>query len=183
MSENGRVLLITGPAGSGKSTLAEHISAELNWRYVSEDEYWVREGWGAGHRSEDQERVIQEKVLSDLKAVCQLGRSAVLEFILYKDPPNPLTAYTNALSQNSIQYDVVALKPTLEEILRRIQKRGRPEDLHRLNNDVDDKRRNAENQLRCLESHYMDREWIIDSTDKSVAALADCIQDKLELTS
>jgi adenylate kinase family enzyme len=169
MNKLGEVLLITGPAGSGKSTLAQWISDNLGWENISEDEYWVKEGWGSGLRSAEQEKIIQERVVDDIVSICQLGRSAVLEFILYKDPPNPLTAYQEALSSKQIAFDVIALKPSIDEILTRIQKRGRPDDLIHL----EQKRRDAENQIRYLESPYINADWIIDSTDIPVNDLAD----------
>src|SRR2546430_17519321 len=110
VSGSGRVLLITGPAGSGKSTLAKRVSEELGWECISEDAYWVRSGWGAGLRSAEHEQVVQAQVGEDLLVMSrERGRSAVLEFILYKDPPNPLTAYEELLSDSLIAFNTVVL--------------------------------------------------------------------------
>ncbi|MBI5285139.1 MAG: AAA family ATPase [Chloroflexi bacterium] len=159
------MLLITGPAGSGKSTVARRVSEELGWECISEDAYWVRNGWGAGLRSAEYEQVVQAQVGKDLLAVSgERGRSAVLEFILYKDPPNPLTAYQELLSNSLVAFNTVVLKPSVDEILRRIQERGRPNDLRAL----ELRRPEAEHQVQCLETKHIDPGWVIDSTGLSI---------------
>ncbi|HMJ74815.1 MAG TPA: AAA family ATPase, partial [Iamia sp.] len=120
-----RALLITGPGGSGKSTLAAGVADRLGWTCVSEDEYWVANGWGSGLRSPDHERIVQDQVAKDLLAAIGAGRGVVLEFILYQVPPNPLTAYQEVLSDNGIASETVVLKPTVGEVLRRMTERGR----------------------------------------------------------
>ena len=164
VSGPGRVLLITGPAGSGKSTLAKAVSEELGWGCISEDAYWVRNGWGAGLRSSEHEQVVQAQVGKDLLAVSRERRSAALEFILYKDPPNPLTAYQELLSDSLIAFNTVVLKPSVDEILRRMQARGRPNDLK----DLELRRSQAEHQVQRLETKHIDPRWVIDPTGLSI---------------
>jgi adenylate kinase family enzyme len=175
MDSSGRVLLITGPAGSGKSTLAERISQKLGWQYISEDKYWAQKGWITDLRSIEQEVIIQELVQRDIVSLCQKGNSVVLEFILYKVPPNPLTAYQDALNREGLHFDVVALKPDIDEILRRIIERGRREDIYKL----EEKRIDAENQLCCLELPYINPELIIDSTNIPTEKLVEVVISKL----
>ena len=74
---------------------------------MSEDEYWVANGWGAGLRSPEHERVVQAQVVRDLLAATKDGRSVALEFILYKPPPNPLTAYQDVLSEHGIAHQTI----------------------------------------------------------------------------
>jgi deoxyadenosine/deoxycytidine kinase len=164
MPPPGRVLLITGPMGSGKSSLAEYLSEQLGWDRLSEDAYWVENGWGSERRSPAQEQLVQRQVVLDLLAICGLGRSAVLEFILYSDPPNPLTAYEKALTDHFVAVDVVVMKPTVPTILRRIATRGRPRDVQHLS----ERRREVEHQIRILESDAMSSRRTIDTTDLSV---------------
>jgi adenylate kinase family enzyme len=159
-----RVLLITGPGGSGKSTLAGTIARRPGWTSLSEDAYWVDNGWGAGLRSPEHERVVQEQVAEDLLAATDAGRSVALEFILYNRPPNPLTAYQAVLSEHRIAHQTIALKPAVEEVLRRMEHRGRPRDVH----DLERRRRDAEHQLRVLEADEVDPDWLIDPTDRTI---------------
>ena len=118
MANLGAVVLVTGPMGSGKSTLAQYLAQQLGWESVSEDAYWAEHGWGSGTRSPEQEQVVQRQVIDHLLTVCRSGRSVVLEFILYSEPPNPLSAYLRACSDHSMTCRVIVLKPSIPEILR-----------------------------------------------------------------
>lgn len=162
------VLLVTGPGGSGKSTLAQAVADRLGWTYVSEDERWVRNGWGSGLRSPDHERIVQEQVGQDVLAAHRAGRGAVLEFILYRPPPNPLTAYQELLAAHGISGATVVLRPTVEEVLRRMAHRGRPSDA-----DLDARRLDAEGQVGILELGFVDPGWVVDPTDRTVDELVE----------
>ena len=164
MPNLGHVVLVTGPMGSGKSTLAQYMAHQLGWESVSEDTYWVENGWGSGLRSPEQEQVVQRQVIDHLLTVCRSGRSVVLEFILYAEPPNPVSAYQHAFADNSVACEVIVLKPSVPEILRRIAARGRPGDLQRL----PERRHDIEHQVRVLESEAMRPYRVIDTTDLSV---------------
>lgn len=153
-----KVLLVTGPAGSGKSTLAKHVTDKLGWQYVCEDDYWVKNGWSHGIRTDEQEADVQQQVFADVIELIEQGKGVVLEFILYKNPPNPLTAYLDRMESDGVNYKVVALKPTVDEIMRRIKTRGREDDL----NDLENRRTFAEHQLKCLEQDYI-AEWVVDA--------------------
>lgn len=167
MNTRGEVLLITGPAGSGKSTLAQYVAEKMAWEYISEDDYWVKNDWGHGLRTDEQEKIVQQQVFNDLVSIVSMGKSAVLEFILYKTPPSPLTAYQDILQDNFIPFNVIALKPSVEEIMNRLITRGRPNDLE----NIEANRKNAEHQLECLQPEYVNPDWVIDSTNLSVADL------------
>ena len=120
-------------------------------------------------RSSEQEQVVQAQVGKDLLAVSRSGRSAVLEFILYKDPPNPLTAYQKLLSDSDIAFNTVVLKPSVDEILRRMQERGRPNDLK----DLEARRPHAEHQVQRLENEHIDPRWVIDPKGLSIDEVVD----------
>ena len=142
------VLLITGPMGSGKSTLARYVAHHLGWECISEDAYWVRHGW-SGTRTEDQERIVQAEVTRDLISAVRAGHHVALEFILYKEPPNPLTAYQEQLTGNGISFETLVLRPSsVDEIMKRVKERGRPNDLAKL----EERRCGAEHQVAVLRS-------------------------------
>jgi adenylate kinase family enzyme len=166
-SQPNAVLLITGPGGSGKSTLARYTARRLGWACVSEDEYWVRTGWGSGLRTAAQEREIQGQVMRDVRAEAEAGRGVVLEFILYALPPNPLTNYRAALSSAGFTHAAVALMPTVDEVLARMARRGRPNDLRNLSS----RRADAEHQLSVLEASSLEPGSIVDPTGMTVDAL------------
>jgi adenylate kinase family enzyme len=149
--------------GSGKSTLARHMAQQLKWDCISEDAYWAENGW-AGFRSSDQEQVVQRQVIDRLLSVCRSGRSVVLEFILYAEPPNPLSAYQRALDDNSVAYGVIVLKPSVAEVMRRIAVRGRAGDLQRLV----EREQDVEHQMQVLESETLRSYRFVDSSDLSV---------------
>jgi len=156
----GRVLLITGPAGSGKTTLASRLAAERAWEPVAEDDHWVRQGWGAGLRTAEQERVVQAGVVDELASLSAAGRHAVLDLVVYQEPPNPLSAYRARLGERSIPVATLALTPTVDEIISRMRARGRPGDLA----DLDARRWDAEWQLHCVRASAVDPAWVIDPT-------------------
>jgi adenylate kinase len=160
VSDAPRVLLITGPGGSGKSTLAARLAERSGWVHLSEDECWIDKGWGSGLRSPEHERVVQQQVAIDLLTATRAGRSVALEFILYKPPPNPLTAYQDVLAEHGITYRTIALKPPVEEVVRRLMRRGRPQDL----NELERRRIDAAHQVRIVESDDVDPAWVLDPT-------------------
>lgn len=172
MSENPKVLLITGPSGSGKSTLAQSVAEKLDWTYVSEDEFWVETGWGVDIRTDEQERVIQAQVNEKVTEELNKKRGVVLEFILYKKAPNTLTAYQESLTNSGIMFDTIALKPPVGEIIKRIASRGRAADL----DNPKQRLQEVEGQLQVIESDLIHPGLMIDPTGMSIAALRDmCI--------
>lgn len=171
----GAVVLVFGPGGSGKSTTAEIVSSRLGWHHLEEDSYWVGRGWGAGHgfRTEDEEAQIQQHVLRDITSLTCEGTCVVLDFILYKTPPNPLTAYSAALNQLSISYCTIALRPSVDAIIDRMTMRGRANDLA----DLDLRRRQAADQLATMSAAGVAPHRTLDSTGLSAHRVGDrCIE-------
>lgn len=155
------VILIAGPAGSGKTSTAERIALHPNWIHVSEDDHWndVKAGQPPhALRTREEEKIVQSRVLSRLHEILGSGKKAVLEFILYDDPPDPLLSYQKELSDRGVHYITRILKPDVEEILRRIDLRGREEDAQEA------LRKHAENQVAVLSSSHIDPSWVIDSS-------------------
>ena len=163
-----QVLMIVGPAGSGKTTLSDRVAHRLGWQHFEEDSYWLKNGWRNERRTVEREKIVQQHVLADIQKVCKQNKSAVLELLLYKDLPNSLTVYIDFLNKNLVPYHVIALKPTPEEILDRIKKRGRKSDV----SNLDASRKSIESQLTCLDADYI-KSWVIDSTSMSVDELVD----------
>ena len=161
------VLLITGTMGSGKSTLARYIASRLGWECISEDDCWVRHGW-SGARTEDQEHIVQAEVTRDLVSAVRAGHHVALEFILYKEPPNPLTEYQEQLAGNGISFETLVLRPSsVDEIMSRVKERGRPHDLA----ELQERRSGAEHQVAVLRSPSIRPEWLVDPTSMTVEAI------------
>jgi hypothetical protein len=99
----------------------------------------------------------------------------VLEFILYALPPNALTAYSAALSQRGAGFATVVLRPAVDELLARLSRRGRPNDLR----DPESRRKDAEHQVAVLEDGSIPSEWLVDPTAMSVDALYDLCRERL----
>jgi adenylate kinase family enzyme len=161
----GKVLLIVGPGGSGKSTLAKYTAERLGWNFVEEDQYWAKAKFDTSNRTPEQESAVQAEVFTDIISMVETGTNIVLEFILYKAPPNPLTAYTNLLDKKSVDSTVVALGPNKDKIIERMKIRGRESDM----NNLEERQKNIEHQLNCLNT--VRKEWIIDSSDTSLEEL------------
>jgi len=159
------VLLITGPAGSGKSTTAARIAESPGWVHLCEDDLWVtiKAGRPAGElRTPDEQAIVQQQALDRAFASLSQGSHVVLEFILYEDPPRPLLRYRDAFVEANVRVITRVLRPSAEEILRRIARRGR--DIER---DRESLRANVDNQLKVLSSPHIDASSIIDSTGLS----------------
>lgn len=142
------------------------MADSLGWAYLSEDEYFVRHGWH-GVRNEEQEQQVQGEVMGDLKAQLDKGQKVILEFILYKQPPNPLSNYQQALEAEHVPFGTVVLKPNLETVMERIKQRARQNDLEHM----DDRRKEAEHQLGVLSADFIKPEWVIDPSNMSPGAL------------
>ena len=157
------MILLAGPGGVGKTSTAARIAQHPDWQYVSEDDYWVKikEGhpWGE-LRTPEEERAVQDEVVRRVIELVTRKKNVVLEFILYEDPPHPLLNYRSALTSRGIPFVTRILRPSADELLRRMKMRGRRRDA-----DVEKRRAQAEQQLRCLASPYIQHDWVIDTSD------------------
>ncbi len=163
MESKPHVILIAGPAGAGKTSIADRIAQEKGWMHLSEDHAWdkIKEGHPMNEpRTPEEEKIVQAMVLKELVNVVSSGTKIALEFILYEDPPHPLLNYQRMLGEKGISYSTHILRPQVDEIVHRIQKRGREDDA-----DLDDRRKHAEHQIRCLHSPHIQDEWVIDTTN------------------
>ena len=157
-----RVLLVAGPGGAGKTSTATRIARHPDWECVSEDDYWVKikEGrpWGE-LRTPEEQRIVQREVVRQVIDLVKRKKNVVLEFILYEDPPHPLMNYQSGLASRDIPLVIRILRPTVDEVLRRMKTRGRARDA-----DLDKRRVQAEQQIHCLASPYIQDDWVIDTS-------------------
>jgi adenylate kinase family enzyme len=162
VSRKPHVILLAGPGGAGKTSTAARIAQHPDWEHVSEDDYWVKikEGhpWGE-LRTPEEERLVQDKVVRQVIDLVDRKKNVVLEFILYEDPPRPLLNYQTALTSRDIPFTTRILRPSADEVLRRMKTRGRPRDA-----DLEKRRAQTEHQLRCLSSPHIQSDWIIDTS-------------------
>jgi adenylate kinase family enzyme len=156
------VILIAGPGGAGKSTTAARIARHPDWVHLSEDDHWVdvKHGRPVGElRTAAEQDVVHERVVAQVHELVGGGRSVALELILYEDPPRPLLRYQAALGAARIPFTTRILRPSVDEIVRRIRTRARP-----IDRDLDQVRRTVARQVRVLSSPHVDVAWVLDST-------------------
>lgn len=165
------VILIAGPAGAGKTTIAARIAEHPDWIHLSEDEHWTRIKIGRPPgelRTEAEQDVVQREVIERMSDVVAHGQRVALELILYEDPPRPLLRYQGALDSIGIAYATRILQPSADELLRRIEARGRSIEV-----DRPGLRSAIEHQVGVLSSSHIDAAWVIDNTELTIEELYD----------
>lgn len=161
-----KVLLIAGPAGSGKTTMGARIGGVAGWHHLSEDCVWnelPREPHTA--RTEEEKAVVQHRTLGYLQAALRQGQSVVLEFIVYDHPPQPILFYRDELEKLKVPVHIKVLRPALQDILARQAFRA---NVHDRESPLAARKANAEHQLFCLSSDFIQPEWVVDSSGLSV---------------
>jgi hypothetical protein len=101
---------------------------------------------------------VQHQVWEDLCVLTDAGRNVVLEFIVYREPPNSLTAYEERLRAQAATFATIGLLPSVDEIMRRMRRRGRSSDL----DCIDERRSHAERQRQSLRVQPIASHAVID---------------------
>ena len=161
-----KVLLIAGPAGSGKTTMGARIGRIDGWRHLSEDCMWnelPRDPHTA--RTEGEKAIVQHRTLGYIQAELRQGQSVVLEFIVYENPPQPIIFYRGELEKRKVPVQIKVLCPSLQDILARQALRSNAYD-REIKLAV--RKANAEHQLFCLRSDFIQPDWVVDSSGLSV---------------
>jgi hypothetical protein len=110
-------------------------------------------------------------------AAVRSGRSVALDLILYKVPPNPVTAYRAALDAAGVPHRTVVLRPGVYEILRRMRERGRPRDVFAL----DQRQVDATWQLGVIDRCGLPKGDVIDPTGVPVDELVSRVAEMVAL--
>ena len=146
--------------------MGRRIGSEDGWFHLSEDRVWdelPREPHTA--RTEAEKVIVQAKAIEYIKAELRKGDSVILEFIVYDNPPQPIVFYQAQLAELGVPVHIRVLRPAIDEILLRQDTRGNSHDRER---ELADRRANAEHQVRCLSSEYIDPIWVVASTALSL---------------
>lgn len=161
-----KVLLIAGPAGSGKTTMGERIGRVDGWTHISEDGVW-NELPRDPHtmRTEEEKAVVQQRTLGYIQLELRKGKSIVLEFIVYDNPPQPIIFYRDELEKLKVPVRIKVLRPSLQAILARQESRA---NVHDRESPLAARKANAEHQLSCLSSDFIQPEWVVDSSGLAV---------------
>lgn len=153
------VLLIAGPAGSGKSSAAAKCAAHSGWVHISEDDVWNEIGHPPEElRTDADQLVVHANVHDKMLYFLSLGKSVALEFILFHNPPWPLTAYQSFLAEKHVPVETRIIRPTLEQLVERALRRGRASDVSTMGAF----RANAAHQLSCIAN--VNPAWVTDGS-------------------
>jgi adenylate kinase family enzyme len=160
------VVLIAGPAGAGKTSMGRRVAEFSGWYHLPEDRVWD-ELPRQPHtpRTEEEKAVVQGRALGYIKAQLKEGKSVVMDFIGYEDPPQPILFYSESLAKLGVPVHVKVLRPSVDELIRRQALRANAHDTEVAESD---RRRYAENEVRCLSSVHIHASWVIDPTGLSI---------------
>jgi hypothetical protein len=142
--------------------MGRRVAEVAGWYHLPEDRVWdelPRQPHTA--RTDAEKAIVQERALEYIKAQLRQGKSVVLDFIVYEDPPQPILFYQSRLSELGVQVQVKVLRPSVDELILRQSIRANAHDTEVAEAD---RRRFAENEVRCLSSTHIDKSWIVDST-------------------
>jgi predicted kinase len=129
LSQDCKVLVLTGTCGSGKSTVAGLIAERVGWHHISEDEIWPRRfGKNRGqfgtaeHRAKRAE--VHMEVLERAQATLRVGENAVVDATIHETPPEALEEYQTLFKKAKVRWHLCVLHPCLEVAVARDARRG-----------------------------------------------------------
>jgi predicted kinase len=130
MTQNCKVVVLTGTCGSGKSTVAGLIALRVGWRHISEDEIWPRRfGKDRGVFGTPEHRVkravVHQEVLERVQAALRAGDNVVVDATIHEAPPEALEQYRTLFEEAGIRWHLCVLHPRLEVAVARDAGRGR----------------------------------------------------------
>jgi predicted kinase len=130
MTQNCKVVVLTGTCGSGKSTVAGLLALRAGWRRISEDEIWPRRvGKDRGVFGTPEHRVkravVHQEVLERVQAALRAGDNVVVDATIHEAPPEALEEYRALFVEAGIRWHLFVLHPRLEVAVARDAGRGR----------------------------------------------------------
>lgn len=157
------VILLIGPSGSGKTSMAKRIAKNKGWTYITEDDIWNEIDHDPySLRTPEKQAILQPLAVKHILKATK-GKNVVFEFLVYELEPTTIEWYQKELEKHNVKIIIKVIKPSIKDILERQKERNRNRD-----KDVEKKRSEAEHQLKCLESRLIKKEWVIDTSSKSL---------------
>jgi adenylate kinase family enzyme len=161
-----KVVLIAGPAGSGKTTMGRRIAEVSGWCHIPEDRVWDElPRMPHTPRTEAEKEIVQKRTVERVRTELAGGRNVALDFIVYEDPPQPILFYQNELSKLGCEIHTKVLRPSIDQILLRQAVRSNSHDTEV---SLQDRRKYAEHEVRCVSSENIHPGWIVDSSAISI---------------
>jgi predicted kinase len=130
MTQNLKVIVLTGTCGSGKSTIAGLIASRAEWCRVSEDDIWPRhfgKNRGAFGTAEHRQKrgVVHCEVLDRVHAARRDRFNVVIDATIHEAPPEALEEYRAMFASAGIEWHLVVLHPRVDVAVARDASRGR----------------------------------------------------------
>jgi predicted kinase len=130
VTQDCRVVVLTGTCGSGKSTVAGLLALRAGWLRISEDEIWPRRfgkdrgGFGTPeHRAK--RAVVHREILERVQEALGAGDNVVVDATIHEAPPEALEEYRALFADGGIRWHLCVLHPRLEVAVARDAGRGR----------------------------------------------------------
>jgi adenylate kinase family enzyme len=170
------VILLIGPSGSGKTCMAKRIAKNPGWSYITEDDIWNEIDHDPySFRTPEKQAILQPLAVKHiLKATKE--KNVVFEFLVYEIEPITIEWYQKELEKHNLKVITKVIKVSIKDILKRQKERNRNRD-----KDIEKKINEAEHQLKCLDSKLIKKEWIIDTSNRTLEEnYVKCFKDIVE---
>jgi adenylate kinase family enzyme len=159
------VILLIGPSGSGKTSMGKRIARNKGWKHVSEDKVWDEiDHPPHTYRTPREQAIVFPLSVEHIMRWIKKGNNVVFEFLVFDNPPTPITWYQKALKKEKVKVITRVLRPSIEELLRRQKVRGRKREMK----DIEKQRKNAKHQLKCLHAKMINKKWVINPAGRTL---------------